>query len=184
MLGDLNDLAEIFGKPQVMKYLGLKGEPFSRGETEIFLLSILKHWKQYNFGRWAIILKEDGRLIGCSGLRSYEKDVELVYLIDESEWGKGLATEAAIASLGFGFIKRNFQKIIAFTRPSNIASRKVMEKIGMRYVKEVNIFEVLAVQYDITRQQFLSADFHCRTRKGKSSVLSDEHFSDCLSAVE
>lgn len=157
-LDDLDDLAEIFGKPQVMKYLGLKGEPLTKTETETFLLSIIKHWKQHNFGRWAMISKEDDRLIGCSGLRSYEKDIELVYLIDEPEWGKGLATEAAIASLQFGFQNLDFKKIIAFTRPLNFASRKVMEKIGMRYRKEVNIFEILAVQYDITRARFFSAD--------------------------
>ena len=173
-LDDLDDLARIFGKPEVMKYLGLKGEPLSREETEVFLLSIIKHWKLHDFGRWAMISKKDGRLIGCAGLRSFEKAIELVYLIDEPEWGKGLATEAAIASLGFGFRKLDLKKIVAFTRPSNLASRRVMEKIGMRYANEVKIFDILAVQYDIMHKQFFSADADKRFGRIKRSISNKE----------
>lgn len=165
---DLNDLAIIFQKPQVMKYLGLNGEPMSKAETETAMLSMIAHWKRRNFGRWAVISKESGKLIGCAGLRSYEDIAELVYLIDEPFWGRGLATEIALASLDFGFKIHKFERIIAFARPDNQASQKVMEKIGMRLIEKSNIFEVFVVQYEITCQEFFSARLSRSTNKKRS----------------
>ena len=87
-MDDLDDLALIFSNPRVMKYLGLDCQPISRDETEIILASIIKHWERNGFGRWAVVSKEDNKLIGCAGLRSYEGAAELVYLLDEPYWGK------------------------------------------------------------------------------------------------
>ncbi len=154
---DLDDLAAIFEKPEVMKYLGYTGEPMSRDETETALLSMIKHWERHQFGRWAVILKETAELIGCSGLRSYENIAELVYLIDAPHWGKGLATEIASACLAFGFKKRHFENIIAFARPDNKASRNIMEKIGMRFSNEVTVFGIFVVQYEISAGEYFSA---------------------------
>lgn len=155
-LDDLDSLARIFAKPNVMKYLGLEGKPMTREETEVALVSIIKHWERHNFGRWAVVYKESGNLIGYSGLRSYEGTGELVYLIDETYWSKGLATELAAACLAFGFKERDFENIVAFARPGNTASRKVMEKVGMKFVRETTVFGVFVVQYEISRDYYLS----------------------------
>lgn len=156
---DLEDLARIFAKPSVMKYLGVNGDPMTRDETETALLSMIRHWEKNNFGRWAVVSKTDNSLIGCSGLRSYEDVAELVYLIDEPQWGKGLATEIARACLNFGFNSRNFQKIIAFARPANISSQNVMKKIGMRFIQEITVFGIFVVQYEILKEDYeLSID--------------------------
>lgn len=152
---DLDDLARIFAKPSVMKYLGLDGQPVLREETETALKSIIKNWELNGFGRWAVILKENGELIGCAGFRSYEGLAELFYLLDEPYWGKGLATEIARECLRFGFNDRRFDKIIAFVRPQNSASRRVLEKIGMRFIQEITIFGVFAVKYEILRENYL-----------------------------
>lgn len=152
---DLDDLARIFAKPNVMKYLGLDCQPLPREETEIALTSIIKNWKLNNFGRWAVISKESGDLIGCAGFRSYEGVAELFYLLDEPYWKKGLATEAAEACLRFGFNERHFDKIVAFIRPQNSASLRVLEKIGMRFIQEITIFGVFATQYEISREEYL-----------------------------
>lgn len=151
---DLESLARIFKKPNVMKYLGLEGSPLSREETEAFLQSIDRHWERYGFGRWVVVARENSAVIGCAGLRSYEGTAELVYLIDEPYWDKGLATEIARACLDFGFNRSGFKKIIAFARPGNTASRKVMEKIGMRFVLETTVFGVFVVQYEISRADY------------------------------
>ncbi len=62
---DLDALDYIFSKPSVMKYLGLHGEPMSRDETETALLSMIKHWERYGYGRLAVISKNDQKLIGA-----------------------------------------------------------------------------------------------------------------------
>ena len=154
-LDDLDVLASIFEKPNVMKYLGLEGQPVSREETEIALISIIKSWELHGFGRWAVVSKESGKLIGCAGFRAYEDIAEFFYLIDDPHWGKGLATEIALACLDFGFNVRHFKKIIAFIRPQNIASLKVMEKIGVRFIQETTIFGVSVLQYEILREDHL-----------------------------
>ena len=153
---DFEALARIFEKPRVMKYLGPEGSPLSREETEAFLHSIDRHWKRHGFGRWIVVDRATAAVIGCAGLRSYEGTAELVYLIDEPYWDKGLATEIARACLEYGFIRRGFEKIIAFARPANTASRKVMEKIGMRFVLETTVFGVFVVQYEISREEYSS----------------------------
>ena len=151
---DLDDLDGIFSKPIVMKYLGLQGEPMTRAETETTLLSMIKHWERHGYGRLAVVSKADKRLIGCAGLRNYEDQAELVYLIDNPYWGLGLATEIAVRCLNFGFKNHKFEKIIAFTRPANSASINVMKKIGMYFVKEALIFGINVVQYEILQKDF------------------------------
>lgn len=151
---DLDALDSIFSKPEVMKYLGLHGEPMSREETATALLSMIKHWERHNYGRWAVVSKQDQRIIGCAGLRNFNDDAELVYLIDHSYWGQGLATELALACLDFGFKKHKFKKIVAFARPQNIASLRIMEKIGMRFVEEAVVFEVFVVKYELSEEDY------------------------------
>ncbi len=153
-INDLDDLDSIFSKPIVMKYLGLQGKPMTRDETEIALLSMIKHWERYGYGRLAVISKVDKQLIGCAGLRNFEEEAELVYLIDNQYWGQGLATEIATRFLRFGFEKHNFKKIIAFTRPENTASRNVMEKVGMSFVKETFVFGITVVLYEVLQKDF------------------------------
>ena len=154
-MDDLDDLARIFGNPQVMKYLGHTCEPIPRDETEKALASIINHWEKNGFGRWAVISKVNNKLIGCAGLRSYEGTAELVYLLDDSYWGKGLATEIAGKIIKYGFETREFPQIIAMTRPGNAASRRVMDKLGMRFYKEDTIFDAFVVFYIISKEDYL-----------------------------
>lgn len=155
-MDDLDALAAMFANPQVMKFLGLNCQPVPREETETALASMIRHWEQYGFGRWAVVLKENDKLIGCAGLRSYEGTAELVYLLDEPFWGKGLATEIAHACLKYGFEEHNFARIIALTRPGNAASRHILDKIGMRFEKEETVFGILAVLYSISQEEYFS----------------------------
>jgi len=75
-------------------------------------------------------------------------------LLDQPYWGRGLATEIAVACLNFGFEMHNFERIIAFARPQNIASQKVTEKIGMRFARETVVFGVLVAQYELFAKDY------------------------------
>jgi ribosomal-protein-alanine N-acetyltransferase len=85
-LEDLDELARIFGNPDVMQYIGASGGPITRAETEHALLSIIKHWHRHGIGRWAAEYKQEKKLIGYGGLRRFEHEgegkgrPELVYL--------------------------------------------------------------------------------------------------------
>lgn len=155
---DLDDLSEIFGKPRVMKYLGMDCKPMSRAETEEVLRSMIRHWRRHGFGRWAVVGKGSGRLIGCAGLRSYLTMAELVYLLDEPYWGRGLATEVARACLRFGFETHGFDRVVAFARLRNAASRRVLDKIGMSFDGEADVFGIHVAQYSLRREEFRPGD--------------------------
>jgi ribosomal-protein-alanine N-acetyltransferase len=151
---DLDALALIFADIEVMEYLGKDGLPIPVGETAVALHSIIRHWQTHGFGRWAVEDKEKGDLIGYAGIRSLEGQPELVYLLAKRYWGQGLATEAAVACLRYGFEEKRFDSILALTRPRNVRSRRVMEKIGMRFEKDANYFGIDVVQYVIKRHEF------------------------------
>lgn len=158
-MDDLDDLSAIFSNPRVMKYLGLHCQPISREETREILESIIKLWQDRGYGRMAVISKENNKLIGVAGLRYFEGEAELFYLLDEPYWGKGLATEIAKAVLKYGFETYNFPRIIAVTRPANAASLSVLNKLGMSFEKADVVTDIHALKYTISRKEFQSKEF-------------------------
>jgi len=157
-LDDLNELAPIFADADVVRYLGT-GKPVGRAETETALASMIRHWEQHGFGRLAVIHKEERKLIGFGGLRSLFGIPELVYLLAKPYWGVGLATEIARASLKYGFEERRFGHIVAVTKPENLASQRVMEKVGMHFEKYARYYDIDVVQYTLSREEFRPGDF-------------------------
>ena len=87
----------------VMRYVG-NGLPITREESENALHSIIRHWDNHGFGRWAVIDKETQQFVGYGGLRSLMGTPEVVYHFAKAYWGRGLATKSPRppSSLGFG----------------------------------------------------------------------------------
>lgn len=104
---------------------------------EILEKVILPQYALYNHGRWAVHTKDDLAFIGWCGLkyRFERNEVDLGYRFKVTAWGKGYATEAAYASLEYGFNKLNIQKITGRAVPENVSSWKVLEKIGMQFLR-------------------------------------------------
>ncbi len=156
-LEDLDNLAELFSDPDVMRYVG-NGKPVGREEAEKALLSIIQHWRRHGFGRWAIEDKETREFIGYGGLRSLFGMPEVVYHFAKAHWGKGFATELARASLKYGFEEHGFDRIVAIAKPENVASIHVMEKLGMRFEKRTSYYNIDVVQYALTADEFAAVD--------------------------
>lgn len=116
----------------------------------------LEHWNQLGFGYWVMELKGEARMVGYCGLRRLPKtdEVELLYGVENAHWGRGLTTEAARASLRFGFEEMKFGRIMAVTDAENLGSRRVMEKCGLRYEKDAVYFELPLVYYAINREDY------------------------------
>jgi ribosomal-protein-alanine N-acetyltransferase len=150
---DLDDLARMFADPQVVKYVG-DGQPASREEAEKTVDSMFAHWQKNGFGRWIVTAKDTGAFLGFGGLRSLFGTPEVVYHLTTQNWGKGFATELARAALRFGFEERGFDRIVAITKPPNVASIHVMEKLGMQFEKDAQYYGIDVVQYSIDRDAF------------------------------
>ncbi|MCU0540669.1 MAG: GNAT family N-acetyltransferase [Oscillatoriaceae cyanobacterium Prado104] len=151
---DLDDLYRIYSDSEIMKHLG-KGV-LTKEETQNRLYAILETWKQNNFGIWALLHKIDNRFIGRCGLVFLDKtpEVELGYILDKHYWNRGLATEASLASLHYGFDILKLEKIVAVARPENLASQRVMQKVGMKYEKNARYYDSDVVYYSISRSVY------------------------------
>jgi len=154
-MADLNDLLVIRSDPEVMRFIGT-GQPQSAGQVREGLGHIQSVWKQHGFGRWALIHKPDKKLIGWCGLAFLDKtsEIEIGYGIAKEFWGKGLTTEAAAATIRYGFEVLKLNRIVAVAMPENIASRRVMEKIGMRYEKTGHWYDAELVYYVISQDEY------------------------------
>jgi ribosomal-protein-alanine N-acetyltransferase len=121
--------------PEVTRYTH---DPMSSIEQarEVLEQTILPQYAVYNHGRWAVHLKTDLSFMGWCGLKYRPEldEVDLGYRFKKEYWGKGYATEAAFASLKYGFEKLDLQRITGRAEPENQASLAVLEKCGMIFI--------------------------------------------------
>lgn len=96
---------------------------------------IIPQYTKYGYGRWAVFIKGSMEFIGWCGLkyRPERLEIDLGYRFKQACWGKGYATEAALATLQYGFASLRIPVITAMAHIENIASLKVIEKCGMQF---------------------------------------------------
>lgn len=134
---------ELDSNPEVHKYLGKK-PVISIEESREAIANIRQQYIDNGIGRWAVILKETNEFIGWSGLKleknvnGHEQFYDLGYRFIQKHWGKGYATEAAIAFVSYGFKKLKIDTLCAFTDFDNEGSKNVLGKLGF---KHINNFE-------------------------------------------
>ena len=149
---DLDALSEITRDTEVMRYIG-HGQPLTREETRENLTRIVAAFQRRGFGRWALELKETGALLGYCGLSlgNEEVGVELAYMLTRGAWGRGLALEAGRATLRYGFERLGLGSIAGLTMHDNRRSRRVLERLGMGFVREAHFYGFDCVHYSIAR---------------------------------
>ena len=105
---------------------------------------------------WAVVHKDSDKLIGRCGLGFLDNtpEVELGYVLDKFYWNMGLTTEAAIATLKYSFEKVKLNRIVAIAHPQNIASVRVIQKVGMKYEKNARFYNVDVVYYGLNREDW------------------------------
>lgn len=152
---DLDAMCEITSDPEVMRYIGC-GRPLSREETQANLESIVAAFRRRGFGRWALERLEGGPVVGYCGLSMMNEEVgvELAYMLARSEWGRGLAAEAGRACLRYGFEKLGFESIAGLTISDNHRSRRVLERVGMKYRHDARFYGFDCVMYSATRDEW------------------------------
>ena len=111
----------------------------SRQRAEQIIKDIwLKDYTNYGYGRWALIYKPENKIIGFAGLKYLAEigETDIGYRILPQYWGKGLVSEISKQIILYGFNELNLKRIIGIAMPENIASCKVLEKIGFSFYKE------------------------------------------------
>lgn len=142
---------ELNNDPEVIKYTG--DPPFENVQHTEKFLKEYGQYKKYGYGRWAVLSKSTTEALGWCGLRFVEtmKETDLGFRFFRKHWGQGYATEAARACLKYGFEQLQLERIIGRAMELNIASIKVLEKIGMQFVGKVEFEEHPGVLYEIKR---------------------------------
>jgi RimJ/RimL family protein N-acetyltransferase len=137
---DSEPMHRLFGDPEVMRF-GEGAQP--REWVDVWLRTCLeRYYRTWGFGPYAVVEKQSHDVIGYCGLFFFpdingKPEVEIGYRLIRLAWGQGYATEAALAVRDFAFYTLGIKRLIAIIDPSNTASIRVAEKIGMHYEDEV-----------------------------------------------
>ncbi|WP_347116162.1 GNAT family N-acetyltransferase [Leclercia sp. S52] len=138
---DVDDLFKIYGDPATNTFNPAGPYP-NIDYAKTVLNRWLVHWDTQGFGNWAIsLIEQSEKVIGFGGLtvRCYKDIVinNLGYRFSTDAWGKGLATEFARGAIKYGFNDIKLTEISAVVRANHLTSQNVLEKAGLRYVKEI-----------------------------------------------
>ena len=164
---DLDDLVDLDSDPGVMRFIN-GGTPTPREEVE---REILPHFLAYadgasGYGFWAAEEKSTGAFLGWFHLRPGAEgkpdEPELGYRLRRSAWGRGYASEGSRALVDLAFTDLGASRVYAETMAVNVASRRVMEKAGLRFVRlfhadwpvRIPGDEEGDVEYAVTREEW------------------------------
>ncbi|WP_370616076.1 GNAT family N-acetyltransferase [Mumia sp. Pv 4-285] len=164
---DADLLHALDNDPAVMRYIN-GGLPVAREEIVDDVIPAFLRWyaRHPAYGFWAAEEREGGRFLGWFHYRPGEdgdpRDPELGYRLHEAAWGQGYATEVSRALIDNGFSAHDVERVHAETMVVNVASRRVMEKAGMRLVRtfhadwpvRIDGDEHGDVEYAITRAEW------------------------------
>ena len=153
--GDVDAVAPFYADPEVMKWMG-GGQPLTREQVAVAIPRRIERFRENGFGLFAVELKESGTLIGHCGIVYLDNtpEVEVGYLLGQPYWGKGYATEAAAAARNFGFNVVGLPRLVGITHPENVASQRVLQKIGLRYEKDAFYYNMDCKYFGLNRDEY------------------------------
>jgi len=156
---DTDDLLLIFSDPVAMEHFpGMK----DRGATEKWLETTFRLYERDGFALWAAFLKEDGSFVGAVGLVRQDvegvDETEIGYLLRRQYWGLGLATEAAEGCREYAFGVLGKTRVISLIGPTNVASQRVAEKVGLRRWRDVVQWNKTLWLYALERREGAGGD--------------------------
>lgn len=123
--------------------------PPSREWVDRYIAHQHEQWAGRGCGHWAVVTRGDDLLIGWAGLE-YLPDLdetEVAYLLSRKAWGRGYASEAALAAVRFGLETLALPAIIGLVHPENIASVRVLEKCGLAYADTLHLWGIDLLRY-------------------------------------
>lgn len=160
---DLDGMFELDSDPLVHKYLG--NNPIkSKDKAAEIIRFIHKQYKDLGIGRFATIEKSSGEFIGWSGLKfnTGEKEklngktdfYDIGYRFIPRYWGKGYATESALVAIDFGFKELNIETMCGAAEKANLASNKVLQKIGLNFINEFTYDGTKCNWYELKQKDY------------------------------
>lgn len=143
---DAPDLAVAYSDPEAVRYLG-DGTTATLAEVEDVIPRWLDRWEQWGVGFFALERRGDGRVLGRSGFLRWDPETwqvdgpetEVGWMLGREHWGKGYATEAALALRDWALRERGLTRLISLIQHGNLRSVRVAEKLGESYERDVEV---------------------------------------------
>ncbi|MFM7015760.1 MAG: GNAT family N-acetyltransferase [Bacteroidota bacterium] len=160
LVTDAEDFFKMDAHPDVHRYLG--NNPIIKlMQAHDAIKFIRQQYIDNGIGRWATIEKSSGNFIGWSGLKlvtelenKHSHYLDVGYRFHPDYWGKGYATESTNAALRYGFEKLNAKEIIGACHEKNVASRRVLEKCGLKFIEQFNWKNITCDWLKITKEEW------------------------------
>lgn len=127
---DRGAMQAIYDDPAVMRHIDTRGQ-----DPAAWVDGYIRHQEAHGYAYWAVVERETGEVIGEAGLGPLDglgPELELGYLLRRDRWGRGLATEAAVACLAAAFDGLGADEVVAVVDEGNEASVAVLRKAGFR----------------------------------------------------
>ena len=150
-LADVQIMFELNSDPEIIKYAEATPARDLQEARQRLEQGPLADYENYGYGRFAVELKETGKVIGFCGIK-YLPEIDLPevgYRYLKEYWGRGIGTEAARVCVHFARDDLKIKKLIALIVPENTGSIRVAEKLGMSRGPLIQIFDVQAIQYEM-----------------------------------
>jgi RimJ/RimL family protein N-acetyltransferase len=153
---DATGFYEMNADPEVIRYTG--DPPFASVQAAADFIQSYDHYAKYGYGRWTVERLADGAYLGFCGLKYHldTGETDLGYRLIRKSWGQGYASEAALACLDYAFRELGLAKIIGRVHQANEASCRVLGKIGMKKVKQIDFAGQPGYLYEQYRRNYLS----------------------------
>lgn len=147
---------EMGNDPRVTRFTGDPAYQNLEQALESLRARPLADYRKHGYGRWAVVLKSSGDVIGLCGLKFLDElqAVDLGYRLLPPYWGQGLATEAARPTLRYGFETLRLDEILGLVDPNNVPSVRILQKLGMTFVGKIDTRHGPADKYIMTGEQF------------------------------
>jgi RimJ/RimL family protein N-acetyltransferase len=154
----LADLAALNSDEETMKFISA---PLTVEQVAEVIDWFLAEWQRLGYGWFALFERKGNRFVGQCGLQRLEgkaasPDVELAFVIRKTAWGKGYATEAAHAVAKFGFGPGELDRIVAVTMTENVASQRVLDKLGFTYLDKRSLYGRQVMYYELAKSAFMA----------------------------
>jgi [ribosomal protein S5]-alanine N-acetyltransferase len=155
-LDDIDELHALWTRPEVRRYLW-DDQTITRERAEATVRDFMAPQDE-RLGGWLVRDRSSAALVGFAALiRREPGDPELMYGLAPEWWGRGLATEAAQAVLAYAFSGLDCPRVTAATDVPNVASTRVMERLGMRFTHRGTLNGLDTVFYELRREDFVTA---------------------------
>jgi RimJ/RimL family protein N-acetyltransferase len=143
---DASDLAVAYAEPETVRYIS-DGTTSTLEEVDAAIRRWLELWEQWSVGLFALERRDDGRVLGRAGFLRWDpetwesggSETEIGWLLGQEHWGRGYATEAALALRDWAQRERGLSRLISLIQHGNVRSVRVAEKLGERYERDVEV---------------------------------------------